>query len=194
MEPYKVSILALGDDKCGKSTFLSRIRGGSNGVRVTRLNKVPSRVNDKEQPFLHHLVQGPLRFQLEFSDTASPQDWRTLKPQIILLCFDVSERQSLVNIKDIWIKEVRKTFPDESNIPIVVVGLKRDLRPRDADDTFIPPNEAYQVAQAVRADRYIECSALNGDLLDIAYEDLLDVVAQTASEEGGQSSGGCAVM
>jgi len=93
-----------------------------------------------------------------------------------------------------WIKEVRTTFVSESVIPILVLGLKRDLRSEDDPNGVIYPQEAHQVAQEMRADKYMECSAVTGELLHVVVEDLCITAMNTATQEGGQSEGTCSLM
>lgn len=76
----------------------------------------------------------------------------------------------------------------------MVVGLKRDLRSEDDPNGAIYPQEGYKVSQAMRADKYVECSAATGELLKLAFEEICKTAAQTATEEGGQSEGGCTIL
>lgn len=77
------------------------------------------------------------------------------------------------------------------------MGLKRDLRSETDPNGIIYPQEAYQTAQALRADRYVECSAVTGELMGPAFEDICRTAAKTvwaAGSGGGQSEGGCIVL
>lgn len=89
---------------------------------------------------------------------------------------------------------MRATFPSESNLPLAVLGLKRDLRSEDDPNGIIYPQEAYRVAQEMRVDRYMECSAVTGELLPLTFEELCSMAVNTRTEEGAQSSGGCLMM
>jgi hypothetical protein len=75
-----------------------------------------------------------------------------------------------------------------------VLGLKRDLRSEDDPNGIIYPQEGYQAAQAMRADKYAECSAVTGELLAEAFDDICSTALRTTTDEGGQSAGGCAIM
>lgn len=79
-------------------------------------------------------------------------------------------------------------------LPVIVMGLKRDLRSEDDPNGLILPQEAYQLAQTLRADRYVECSAVTGELLKAAFEDVCRTAVKTTTASGGQSAGGCTVM
>lgn len=74
------------------------------------------------------------------------------------------------------------------------MGLKRDLRSEDDPNGIIYPQEAYQMAQALRADRYVECSAVTGELVKPAFEDICRTAIQTTTAAGGQSEGGCVMF
>jgi GTPase SAR1 family protein len=79
-------------------------------------------------------------------------------------------------------------------LPIVVLGLKRDLRSEDDPNGIIYPQEAYQKAQEMRADRYVECSAVTGELLRPAFEDICKTAVQFMSANGAQGDGGCKIL
>lgn len=93
-----------------------------------------------------------------------------------------------------WIDEIKKTFTRIDGLPVIVCGLKRDLRSETDPNGIIYPQEAYQMAQTLRADRYVECSAVTGELLKPAFEDICKTAIQTTTAEGGQTEGGCVVM
>ncbi|KAI1164753.1 P-loop containing nucleoside triphosphate hydrolase protein [Nemania serpens] len=184
MEQHIVKVLLLGDENVGKTTFISRIRGGWDSLD----GKVPiTLLDDTNQPFEFELRNRRRAYRLEFHDTAYPNDWRLLEPDLVLICYDISQRLSLINMQRVWIKEVRSTFRTSDRIPVIVVGLKRDLR-LEADQ------EGYKVSQAIRADKYVECSATTGELLKEAFEEICNTAAQTKTEAGGQSEGGCSLM
>lgn len=123
MEPHVVSILVLGDDKCGKSTFLSRI---SQGVHKSHPKGSITLLRDLDQPFIFELRARTSNYRLEFHDTSSPENWRLLRPDLVIICYDISQRLSLLNMQRVWIHEVRTTFLSD-HLPILVLGLKRDF-------------------------------------------------------------------
>lgn len=89
---------------------------------------------------------------------------------------------------------MRTTFERESLLPIVVLGLKRDLRSEDDPNGIIYPQEAYRIAQEMRVDKYAECSAVTGELFKAAFEEILGTAVKTTTARGGQSEGGCVAM
>ncbi|GAW15832.1 hypothetical protein ANO14919_052540 [Xylariales sp. No.14919] len=191
MEEHTVKVLLLGDENVGKTTFLSRISGGGDSLDGT----VPiTLLRDVDQPFIFELRNRRRAYRLEFYDTAYPGDWRLLEPDLVLICYDISQRASLINAEQVWIKEIHSTLPTNDRIPIIVTGLKRDLRSETDPDGPIYPQEGYKVSQGMRADKYVECSAVTGELLKLAFEEICNTAAQTQSEAGGQSEGGCILM
>ncbi|KAK3371284.1 P-loop containing nucleoside triphosphate hydrolase protein [Lasiosphaeria ovina] len=162
MDDNTITILFLGDEGCGKSTFLSRISQGRQNLE----GSVPIRLlRDLNQPFVFDIRSRRGQFRFEFYDTSSPESWRLIQPDLVVVCFDISQRLSLINMQRVWIKEVRTTFRSNDTTPLLVLGLKRDLRSEDDPNGIIYPQEAYQVAQEMRADKYMECSAVTGELL-----------------------------
>jgi Ras homolog gene family, member A len=80
-----------------KLTWIDRrISKGS----TSHLSKEPIAIlRDNDQPFIFDIsfFNRPYRFQ--FYDTASPENWTLLQPDVIVLCYDLSSRLSLINIQ-----------------------------------------------------------------------------------------------
>ena len=69
----------------------------------------------------------PYRF--EFYDTASPENYTLLHPDFVILCYDINSRKSLVNVQQVWRKDVIRNYAmQDESIPVMLLGLKRDLR------------------------------------------------------------------
>ncbi|WYZ36552.1 hypothetical protein EsH8_II_000058 [Colletotrichum jinshuiense] len=187
MEDDAIKILLVGDEKCGKTSFLSRLSAaeGTGPIRLLR---------DIDQPFIFDIKLSDKPYRLEFYDTNSPDNWRLLEPDLVILCYDISQRLSLINMRRLWLKEVKLSFRRPDRLPILILGLKRDLRSEDDPNGIIYPQEAYQEAQEMRVDRYMECSAVTGELIKLAFEDICKTAILTRKAEGGQTEGGCVVI
>ncbi|KAG7110437.1 GTP-binding protein rho1 like [Verticillium longisporum] len=166
MDTETVTILLVGDEKCGKTSFLSRISAGEGTGPVTMLR-------DIDQPFVFEIKLGARPYRLEFYDNNSPDSWKLLDPDVVVICYDISQRLSLINTRRVWLREVKMAFQRIDNLPIL---------------------EAYAQAQEMRVDRYMECSAVTGELLKPAFEDICSTAVKTTSAAGGQSEGGCTLM
>ncbi|KAK6226004.1 Rho-like small GTPase [Colletotrichum tabaci] len=187
MDGDAIKILLVGDEKCGKTSFISRLSAGEGTGPITLLR-------DIDQPFIFEIKLGQNPYRLEFYDTNSPENWKLLDPDIVILCYDISQRLSLINMRRHWLKEVKLSFRRPDRLPILLLGLKRDLRSEDDPNGIIYPQEAYQQAQEMRIDRYMECSAVTGELIKLAFEDICKTAVMTRKAEGGQTEGGCVAM
>lgn len=49
-----------------------------------------------------------------------------LVPDVVILCYDISDRRSLVNAQQVWGREVGRGARED--VPVMLLGLKRDLR------------------------------------------------------------------
>ena len=152
-------------------------------------------LKDLNQPFLFdiHWSNRPLR--LEFFDTSSPESYTLLHPHLILLCYDITSRASLRSVASTWKHQVETHFNYDESLPVILVGLKRDLR-RDGVEGMVFPHEGLNTAQEMRCDRYAECSAVTGELCQEVFEDVCRTAAMTVGGEGGGKSAPppCVVM
>lgn len=73
----------------------SRDRRLSAGENV---NPIPL-LRDIDQPFIFNVNLSARKYQLEFQDTSSPENWRLLDPDVVVICYDISQRLSLLNMK-----------------------------------------------------------------------------------------------
>ncbi|KAE8149734.1 P-loop containing nucleoside triphosphate hydrolase protein [Aspergillus avenaceus] len=187
-----VTILLLGDAGCGKTTFLSSLKQRS--TRQPSSNQQIQILHDSNQPFIYDIRFSKKSFTVELYDTAYPnQHWSTLQPDVVLLAFDISNRDTLSGLRT-WRQDIIRYFQHGhgERIPVMMVGLKRDLRVEG--DGIIYPQETYRIAQELRCDRYAECSAVTGELMAETFEDLARLAGMSTTEKGGQTEGGCVVM
>jgi Ras homolog gene family, member A len=80
---------------------------------------------------------------------------------------------------------------NKQETPVMLLGLKRDMRkglpprlqeakPNDHTPRLhIEPQEALQLAQSLRLDKYMECSAFTGELCREVFEDISKTAAKT---------------
>lgn len=79
-------------------------------------------------------------YHFGFYDTASPQNYTLLQPDFVILCFDINNRASLDDVSNNWRKQVYRHYGMNDRIPVMLLGLKRDLRVQEAD-TMVDPLE-----------------------------------------------------
>ena len=114
-------------------------------------------------------------------DTAGQEDYDRLRPlsypetDVFLLCFSIASPNSFENIKEKWYCEISHHCP---GIPIVLVGLKLDLRDdketveklREKRLASITYEQGMQMAEEIRAFKYVECSALTQEGLKNVFD------------------------
>lgn len=96
-----------------------------------------------------------------------------------------------------WITEAARLCP---NVPIILVGLKKDLREdpvaveeqRKKSLRFVSGQEGEAVAREISARRYLECSSLSGEGVDDVFEAATRAALLTF--EKGEGSGCCVVL
>ncbi|PPJ50468.1 hypothetical protein CBER1_06763 [Cercospora berteroae] len=209
-----VPVLLLGDSGVGKSTFISRLTKG-HAYR----GPLPQ-LRDLDQPFAFHIRMYNRPYRFEFYDTASPENYTLLRPAMIILCYSIADPKTLTSLHTTWKHQVETHFNYDESLPVVVLGLKRDVRsqddyggtvrkaaPSDEDDeadgddallngrTFVYPQEALRIAQEMRCDMYAECSALTGELCEAAIEDISKRAARTTTAKGAKTeSPNCVIL
>ncbi|KAL5460957.1 hypothetical protein PMIN06_002483 [Paraphaeosphaeria minitans] len=200
LPPPEVKILLLGDEEVGKSTFLSRL---SLGIRPhdddDDDDDVPPyslpQLRDEDQPFTFNVLLYNRGYTLAFSDTAAPTSYTLLRPDFIVLCYDVSRRSTLESLRTRWLPVVNSHFSYDEALPVMVLGLKRDLRREWTDaekrdggrGECVMPQEGLGLATEMLCDRYAECSAVSGELCKEVLEDVARTCAKTTTENGAKS-------
>ncbi|KAF2799775.1 P-loop containing nucleoside triphosphate hydrolase protein [Melanomma pulvis-pyrius CBS 109.77] len=203
LPPPEITVLLLGDSEVGKSTFLSRL---SLGIRPHGDESLPPytlpKLRDLDQPFTFNISLYARPYTLSFYDTASPTNYTLLRPSFIILCYDISKRSSLASVQNHWISVVNTHFNYSETLPVMLLGLKRDLRKEwTEEDTkdggrgdSVMPTEALNTAQELLCDRYAECSAITGELCREVLEDVAKLSARTTTEKGAKTDAGCVAM
>lgn len=86
-------------------------------------------LHDTDQPFTYTIRLYNRAYRFEFCDTASPTHYTLLRPHFVIICYDVSDRRSLVNAQQVWRRGVSRWYEGaEGEVPVMLLGLKRDLR------------------------------------------------------------------
>lgn len=109
----------------------------------------------------------------------------------------VDLRYSKANNASQWVEEVVELCP---GVPIILVGLKKDLREdpvaieemRKKSLRFVTTHEGESIAREIGAKRYLECSSLSGEGVDDVFEAATRAALLTF--EKGEGSGCCVVL
>ncbi|KAI8636346.1 P-loop containing nucleoside triphosphate hydrolase protein [Parasitella parasitica] len=187
-EPLKRKIVIVGDGACGKTCLLSVFcKGFFPGDYIPTIfdNSVKDVVVDAETVVA------------ELWDTAGQEDFDRLRTlsypdsDVVLIAFSVDVPESLENITEKWMPEVKRYCPD---LPFLLVGCKTDLRHdqktiQELEKQSLKPITTHQGREAaakVGAYMYVECSA--------KMEKGVNEVFTSAIRSTMKKSSGCAIM
>ncbi|GFQ90625.1 ras-like GTP-binding protein RHO [Trichonephila clavata] len=168
MAVIRKKLVIVGDGACGKTCLLI-VFSKDQFPEVYIPTVFENYVADIE-------VDGRL-VELALWDTAGQEDYDRLRPlsypdtDVILMCFGIDNPDSLENISEKWNPEVKHFCP---NVPIVVVGNKKDIRNSiefpDLIDKQITFDQGFEMAQKINAYGYAECSAKTKDGVRDVFE------------------------
>ena len=107
---------------------------------------------------------------------------------VILMCFSIDSPDSLENIPEKWTPEVKHFCP---NVPIILVGNKKDLRNdpnrikelRKMNKEPVKPEEGRAMAKKINAFAYLECSAKCKKGVREVFEDATKAALWTALQK-----------
>jgi Ras family protein A len=73
-----------------------RLSQGDKGHNSTGPIKL---LRDNDQPYVFDIKLFNKSYRFEFYDTSSPDNWKLLQPNLIILCYDISNRLSLIDMQ-----------------------------------------------------------------------------------------------
>ncbi|CAG8525777.1 1424_t:CDS:2 [Funneliformis caledonium] len=190
-------LVIVGDGACGKTSLLSVFKLGHFPREYVSTRSKPTFYSPHSQTYktlrrkqllvptvFENLVTDikidgkPV--QLALWDTAGQEEYEVSNnlmtfSHVILIAFAVDIPDSFENVAAKWIDEVQSLCP---NVPVILVGLKKDLRDdataitemRKKRISFVDPKQGEDLAQQIGARRYLECSALTGENVDNVFE------------------------
>uniref|UniRef100_A0AAV2LYU9 Ubiquitin carboxyl-terminal hydrolase n=1 Tax=Knipowitschia caucasica TaxID=637954 RepID=A0AAV2LYU9_KNICA len=161
MAAIRKKLVIVGDGACGKTCLLivfSKDQFPEVYVPTVFENYVADIEVDGKQ------------VELALWDTAGQEDYDRLRPlsypdtDVILMCFSVDSPDSLENIPEKWTPEVKHFCP---NVPIILVGNKKDLRNDEhtrrelakMKQEPVKLEDGREMATRIAAYGYQECSA-----------------------------------
>ena len=164
LQVYK-KVVVVGDSACGKTELLNRLITGKweeSDYQATVFETME-----------HEVRADRTRVELGLWDVSGADNMEFLRSQaypdkhIVLVCYNIMDPESLENVTNKWIMEVRHNCP---GVPFILVGLQKDGR-KDREVLHalnkrglkpVTSKEAESVAQEIGAVDFCECSAKSG--------------------------------
>ncbi|XP_054706503.1 ras-like GTP-binding protein Rho1 [Uloborus diversus] len=172
MTTIRKKLVVVGDGACGKTCLL---------IVFTKDRFPETYIPTVFENYVASMEIGGRFVEIALWDTAGQEDYDRLRPlsypdtDVVLICFGIDDPDSLANVTEKWYPEVRHFCP---NVPILLVGNKKDLRCDEGtihelaslNQEPVSVEKAYYVAQAINAYGYIECSAKYKDGVTQVFE------------------------
>ncbi|KAL8588272.1 hypothetical protein ACOMHN_008575 [Nucella lapillus] len=194
--PKRLKMVIVGDGDCGKTCLLYRFAHDQFFTRY-----IPT-VFEVEAKTVYYKEQ---EVNLVMYDTAGQEEYDRLRPfsydetDVMVICFSLDNPDSLDNVLLNWLPETRYFCGD---IPVLLVGNKKDLRGHSAHDTDIlhtdqnnvllekrkskatvSCDEGLAVARKMGALAYFETSAKTGEGADAVFEAVIRAGMETKGKK-----------
>ncbi|XP_050418814.1 uncharacterized protein LOC126832156 [Patella vulgata] len=168
-------IVVVGDCNCGKTSLIQRYVKGdySEDYKPTGFDTFSTTYN----------VSETYKIQITIWDTSGDAGYDRVRPlsyseaDLVMMCFSVTDPESMDNIVSKWLPEVREYCPKQ---PIMLVGCKTDLRNEQKSSSvsstkkqIVTYDQGLKTAKHIGALVYSETSAKTSlksvsDVLEVA--------------------------
>ncbi|XP_075168739.1 ras-like GTP-binding protein Rho1 [Haematobia irritans] len=187
MTSIRKKLVVVGDGACGKTCLL---------VAFSKDEFSDLYVPTVFENYVAGIVVDGKEVELALWDTAGQEDYDRLRPlsypdtDVILMCFSIDCPDSLQNIPEKWIPEVKHFCP---TVPIILVGNKKDLRNdpntvRDLSKMTQQPVTSQQglaMSEKIGAFEYLECSAKTKEGIRKVFETATKAALKSKSRSKG---------
>lgn len=188
MADIRKKLVVVGDGACGKTCLLI----------VFSKDEFPEvYVPTVFETYVADIEVDNKQVQLALWDTAGQEDYDRLRPlsypdtDVILMCFSVDSPDSLENIPEKWVPEVKHFCP---NVPIILVANKKDLRHDEDLKRPVKSEDGRAMATRIGAYDYLECSAKTKEGIWEVFETATRAALQKRTTPQGDCLKCCVLM
>ncbi|ORX46313.1 GTP-binding protein rho1 [Hesseltinella vesiculosa] len=190
-------LVVVGDGGCGKTSLLTMFAH----------EKFPSsHVPTVFENYVKDFDVDDNHVELDLWDTAVGQeDYDRLRPlsypdtNVLLITFAIDMPDSLENVVEKWVPEVKKFCPYK---PFLLIALKQDLRDdplllhelKKSNVTPVTAEQGKAVAKQIEAYAYMECSAKIGRGVKEIFQKAVQATMGVPPEAIKKKKRGCVVM
>jgi len=189
VDTNNIKLVAVGDGAVGKTSLLI----------AYSTNAFPSEyVPTVFDNYSVNLMVDSNIYHISLWDTAGQEDYDKIRPisycstDVFIVCYAVTSRTSFDNIRNKWLPEIRFHQPET---PILLVGLKNDLRKDREPRECVSEAEAEAlVREAGLAGHYL-CSALTSENVKLLFDDCVKTCLRSRQQAiAGQACCQCIVL
>lgn len=170
--PIQLKLLLLGDGRVGKTSLRRRYMG--QGFREEYLETLGADFTIKNVSY------GNSAIRFNIWDIAGQPKFQQIRQgfyigaQAALVLYDITSRQSFSNIKN-WVKEFILNNGKGTNIPVIIIGNKIDLRGSIAET--INEREGIELMKTLENEfklniQFLETSAKDGSNVHKAFQNI----------------------
>ncbi|NXV27300.1 RHOA protein, partial [Rissa tridactyla] len=183
MAALRRKLTVVGDDRSAKTCLLFALRHEqlpeSYEPTIFDAYSTDTEVDGKDMKLILCDVAGKNEFSYRNLRSVFYRD-----TDVILMCFSVDRPDSLQNILDFWVPEIKMFCP---TVPVILVATKIELRGDESitkklttpGNESINTTEGKALAASIGAYAYLECSAKTKEGVDTA----LEIISQCALNE-----------
>jgi len=177
---YLFKIVLIGDSGVGKSNILTRFT--KNEFNLESKTTIGVEFATKTMSAEGKVIKA------QIWDTAGQERYRAITSAYYrgavgaLLMYDITKYQTFANVEK-WFEELRNNA--ESNIVVMLVGNKSDLKPLRA----VSQEEATAFAEK-HGIAFIETSALDSSNVELAFHKVITEIYQNLSKRAAAGDGG----
>lgn len=187
-------VVVVGDGACGKTCLLEVFRRNQFPAAY-----IPTVVDNFAKDVTIPSGSGEIIVTLALWDTAGQEDYDTIRPlsyretDLVLICYTIENKKKIPNISKKWLMEIRNYCPKAGYF---LIGLKSDLRtlndPTLDKEAFISKEEGQEIADSIKAIKFIECSARTGENVTEVFEEVAKYINDV--KEGDNFNKGCGFL
>ncbi|ELP89339.1 Rho GTPase, putative [Entamoeba invadens IP1] len=173
----KIKLLFIGENSVGKTSLITKYRTGEFHCEyipiITEIYTVTVTYND-------------IQFNMEIWDKGGQEEYRLIPSSYpnttcFVPCFSIVNLDTFKSLKTLWLPEIKRLNRD---IPILLVGLKSDLRESNEKEERkypisihqkITTEEGLQMAKDIGACGYVECSSMNDSNVNSVFEKAIQI-------------------
>lgn len=189
-------VVVVGDGACGKTCLLEVFRRNQFPAAY-----IPTVVDNfaKDVTISEGSAGSEVCVTLALWDTAGQEDYDTIRPlsyretDLVLICYTIENKKKIPNISKKWLMEIKNYCPKAGYF---LVGLKSDLRtlndPTLDKAAFISTEEGQDIANSIKAVKFIECSARTGENVNTVFNEAAKYINE--NKQSVNLNGGCGFL